>query len=70
MRILMREVMVELPSNLPYEPTANDLLILHIGSDAAGVQGSGTGEDLTLEVRQVDRQYWGLGRYRYVCRYQ
>jgi hypothetical protein len=70
MRILMREVLVELPSNLPYEPTANDLLIITVGADAAGVVGTGTGEALTLEVRQVDRQFWGLGRYRYVCRYQ
>lgn len=60
MRILLREVTVELPDNIPYEAQANDLLTFKIN----------TGEVVTLEVRQVDRQFWGLGRYRYVCRKQ
>jgi len=60
MRILLREVNVELPLNLPYEPQNNDLLTFHTND----------GETLTLEVRTVDRQFWGLGRARYICRYQ
>jgi hypothetical protein len=60
MRILVRELNVELPLNLPYEPRNNDLLTF-ITND---------GEHLTLEVRTVDRQFWGLGRARYICRYQ
>jgi hypothetical protein len=60
MRILMREVLVDLPNNLPYEPTNNDLLTFTVN----------TGEMVTLEVRQVNREYWGLGHYRYVCRRQ
>jgi len=60
MRILLREVNVELPLNLPVPPQNNDLLTF-ITND---------GENLTLEVRTVDRQFWGLGRARYICRYQ
>lgn len=60
MRILLREVQVELPTNIPYEPQNNDLLTFVTNE----------GETVTLEVRTVDRAFWGLGRTRYVCRYQ
>jgi|SRR5215831_18092801 len=60
MRILMREVDVELPLNLPVDPQPNDLLTFITNE----------GENLTLEVRTSDRQFWGLGRARYICRYQ
>jgi hypothetical protein len=59
LRILLREVLCELPNNMPYEPQTNDLLTFKIN----------TGETMVMEVRVVDRQFWGLGRYRYTLRY-
>ena len=58
-RILVREILVTLPSNVPVQINEHDLLELNIN----------TGESVTMQVRNSDAVFWGLGQTRYTCRY-
>lgn len=58
-RLTVRQLQVDLPSNLPVAVAENDVLTLRLLDH---------NELVTFEVRQYDKVFWGLGKYRYTCR--
>jgi hypothetical protein len=58
-QIAVREVVVDIPANVPIAQAKDQLTI----------KSNLTGETVVLEVRTLNEGPWGLGRYRYTCRY-